>query len=86
MDGGLRGGGYGPIFIFAANAPSFSRTKAHAADSTDKAIVYFNGTARAKVATAAARATKVSTRSAFRALPIFAKAPAHDLQLIVCEW
>ena len=70
----------------SANAPSFSRINAAAAESAANAMVYLFGAARANAATAAARAIKVSARSALRAPPMVASALEHDLQLIVCEW
>ena len=86
MDGGRRGGGYGPTFIFCAKAPSFSRARAAAADNAESMTVHLGGMDRENVATAAAIATNVSTLSALRALSMLARALAHDLQFIVCEW
>lgn len=79
MDGGLRGGGYGSIFIFAVNVLSFLWIKVYVVDSIDKVIVYFNGIVCVKVVMVVVRVIKVSTRSVFRVLSIFVKALAYDL-------
>ena len=52
MLGGRRGGGYGPIFILRASAPSFSRTNAAPAERAANAMEYLFGAARANAATA----------------------------------
>ena len=84
MDGGLRGGGYGPTFIFCTSPPMNSRAAAVAAASTASATTSLVGAALANAAAADASATSDTTRSALRALVRFASATEHDLQFTVC--
>ena len=84
MDGGLRGGGYGPTFIFCTSPPMNSRAAAVAAASTASATTSLVGAALANAAAADASTTSDTTRSALRAFVRFAIATEHDLQFTVC--
>ena len=86
MEGGLRGGGYGPTLNFPTIFPSHSLAAAAAAAAAAAPTAAATGAPLAYIPAAAASATRLTTRSTFRILMMLDMAVAHDLQCAVCEW